>query len=50
LKLTSISGKSGSTFHMTPGTSVTGVMNITTFFSKAADAAPPATTPASAKR
>jgi len=50
LKLTSISGKSGSTFHMTPGTSVTGVMNITTFFSKAADAAPPASTPASAKR
>jgi type IV pilus assembly protein PilO len=46
MKLTSISSKSGTTFHMTPGTSVTGVMTITTFFSKAADATPPAATPA----
>lgn len=39
LKLASISSKTGTTnFHMVPGTSVTGVMTITTFFSKTADA------------
>ncbi len=39
LKLTSIANKTGTTnFHMVPGTSVTGVMTITTFFSKTADA------------
>lgn len=39
LKLASITNKTGTTnFHMVPGTSVTGVMTITTFFSKTADA------------
>jgi type IV pilus assembly protein PilO len=39
LKLASITSKTGSTnFRMVPGTSVTGVMTITTFFSKTADA------------
>jgi type IV pilus assembly protein PilO len=37
LKLQGIA-KSASTFHMSPSSSVTGVMTITTFFSKAADA------------
>ena len=46
MKLTSIANKSGGTYRMTPGTSVSGVMTITTFFSKAADATPPAATPA----
>jgi type IV pilus assembly protein PilO len=52
LKLTSTaSTSSNATYRMTPGTSVTGVMNVTTFFSKAADAAPPAAAPAApAKR
>jgi len=39
LKLQGIASKSGTNFHMTAGSSVTGVMTITTFFSKAADAA-----------
>jgi type IV pilus assembly protein PilO len=48
MKLTSVASKqAGSTFRMTPGTSVTGTITITTFFSKAADA--PATTAAGAK-
>ncbi|HSZ00500.1 MAG TPA: type 4a pilus biogenesis protein PilO [Terriglobales bacterium] len=39
LKLASITSKTGTTnFRMVPGTSVTGVMTITTFFSKTADA------------
>jgi Tfp pilus assembly protein PilO len=43
MKLSSAAGKQQSaTYRMTPGTSVTGVMTVTTFFSKAADAAPPA--------
>lgn len=52
LKLTGIDPTSqtgGTKFHMTPGTSVTGVITITTFFTKAADqqAAPvPAAAPA----
>ena len=52
LKLTSTATKgSNASYRMTPGTSVTGVMTVTTFFSKAADAAPPAAAaPASAKR
>jgi type IV pilus assembly protein PilO len=37
LKLTGVGEKNGSTFHMTPGTSVTGTFTITTFFTKAAD-------------
>ena len=48
LKLTGIGSKAGGTsnFHMAAGTSVTGVMTITTFFSKTADApASTATTP-----
>ncbi len=48
LKLTGIGSKAGGTsnFHMVAGTSVTGVMTITTFFSKTADAtASTATTP-----
>jgi len=50
LKLSSAATKS-STYRMTPGTSVSGVMTVTTFFSKAADAPPStAATPASAKR
>jgi Tfp pilus assembly protein PilO len=51
LKLTSVAKASNATYRMTPGTSVTGVMTVTTFFSKAADAAPPAAAPAApAKR
>ena len=51
LKLTSVAKASSAGYRMTPGTSVTGVMNVTTFFSKAADAAPPAAAaPAPAKR
>ena len=51
LKLTSVAKASNANYRMTPGTSVTGVMNVTTFFSKAADAAPPAAAaPAPAKR
>jgi Tfp pilus assembly protein PilO len=43
MKLTSAASKQqNATYRMTPGTSVTGVMTVTTFFSKAADAAPPA--------
>jgi Tfp pilus assembly protein PilO len=50
LKLSSAATKS-STYRMTPGTSVSGVMTVTTFFSKAADAPPStAATPAPAKR
>jgi Tfp pilus assembly protein PilO len=50
LKLSSAATKS-STYRMTPGTSVSGVMTVTTFFSKAADAPPStAATPPSAKR
>ena len=42
LKLTGIGGTNGRPqFHMTPGTSVTGTMTITTFFTKAADEQPP---------
>jgi type IV pilus assembly protein PilO len=41
LKLVSVASKStSSTFRMTPGTSVTGAITITTFFSKTAEAAP----------
>ena len=49
MKLTSVATKlgSGTNFRMTPGTSVTGTITITTFFSKPADA--PATTGAGAK-
>jgi type IV pilus assembly protein PilO len=51
LKLTSVAKGSNANYRMTPGTSVTGVMTVTTFFSKAADAAPPAAAPAApAKR
>jgi type IV pilus assembly protein PilO len=49
LKLSSIGDKAGSsTFHMTPGTSVTGVFTITTFFTKAADQPEATTTPVAA--
>ncbi len=42
MKLVSAMSKNSNVaYRMTPGTSVTGVMNITTFFSKAADATPP---------
>ena len=42
MKLVSTMSKNSNVaYRMTPGTSVTGVMNITTFFSKAADATPP---------
>jgi Tfp pilus assembly protein PilO len=48
LKLSNAATKAGSTtYRMTPGTSVTGVMTVTTFFSKAADV-PPATAPTAA--
>lgn len=51
LKLSSVAAKSSATFRMTPGTSVAGVMTVTTFFSKAADAPPPkAATAAPVKR
>jgi Tfp pilus assembly protein PilO len=50
LKLSSAATKSGATYRMTPGTSVAGVMTVTTFFSKAADAPPPAAATAPAKR
>ena len=39
LKLTGLASKGTSNFHVTPGSSVTGIMTITTFFSKSADAA-----------
>jgi Tfp pilus assembly protein PilO len=41
LKLSSAATKVGGTYRLTPGTSVSGVMTVTTFFSKAADAPPP---------
>ena len=41
MKLTSAASKAGSTYHMTPGTSVTGILTVTTFFSKPADAPAP---------
>ncbi len=48
MKLTSVMAKTAnSTFRMTPGTSVTGTITITTFFSKNADA--PASAAAGAK-
>jgi Tfp pilus assembly protein PilO len=51
MKLTSAASKAGTTYRMTPGTSVAGVLTVTTFFSKPADASAPSTaTPASAKR
>ena len=51
LKLSSAAKSSNASYRMTPGTSVTGVMTVTTFFSKAADAVPPAAAPAApAKR
>ena len=46
LKLKGISSKNNTTFHMNPSSSVTGTMNITTFFSKASDAASSSTTTA----
>ncbi|MGA8034398.1 MAG: type 4a pilus biogenesis protein PilO [Candidatus Acidiferrales bacterium] len=42
MKLTSVAKNSNTTFRMTPGTSVTGTITITTFFSKTADTAPAA--------
>jgi Tfp pilus assembly protein PilO len=51
LKLSSAATRSGGTYRMTPGTSVAGIMTVTTFFSKAADAPPPtAATAAPVKR
>ncbi len=51
LKLTSAATRQAGTYRLTPGTSVVGIMTVTTFFSKPADAAAPSTaTPASAKR
>jgi type IV pilus assembly protein PilO len=52
LKLVSVANKASTNFHMSAGTSVTGTMTVTTFFSKSADAPAPATsTPAApAKR
>jgi len=48
LKMTGLT-TSAAKFHTTPGSTVTGTMMITTFFTKAADApAPAATTPAAA--
>jgi len=44
LKLQGLSKGSTSNFHMAAGSSVTGIMTITTFFSKAADAASAQTT------
>jgi type IV pilus assembly protein PilO len=44
LKLKGISSKTNTTFKMNPSSSVTGIMNITTFFSKASDAASGSTT------
>jgi type IV pilus assembly protein PilO len=44
LKLQGLATKGTSNFHVTAGSSVTGVMTITTFFSKAADAASTKTT------
>jgi Tfp pilus assembly protein PilO len=49
LKLSSVATKS-STYRLAPGASVSGVMTVTTFFSKAADAPPPAAAAAPAKR
>jgi Tfp pilus assembly protein PilO len=42
LKLTGISGTTGApTFQTTPGTTITGTMTVTTYFSKPADEQPP---------
>ncbi|HEY4949808.1 MAG TPA: type 4a pilus biogenesis protein PilO [Candidatus Acidoferrales bacterium] len=49
LKLSSVATKS-SAYRLAPGASVSGVMTVTTFFSKAADAPPPAAAAAPAKR
>ncbi|HXZ11229.1 MAG TPA: type 4a pilus biogenesis protein PilO [Candidatus Sulfotelmatobacter sp.] len=49
LKLTGIGAASGTTkYHLSPGTSVTGTMTITTFFTQAAQAAAPAPAAAAA--
>jgi type IV pilus assembly protein PilO len=51
LKLTSVgSNNANSRFHMAPGTSVTGTLTITTFFTKAADAAAATPTSGPARR
>ena len=51
LKLTSVvSSNANSRFHMAPGTSVTGTVTITTFFTKAADTATTTPTSGPAKR
>jgi len=49
LKLQGIANKTNSNFHMAAGSSVTGVMTITTFFSKAADTAASPTTTSTTK-
>jgi type IV pilus assembly protein PilO len=41
MKLRSSASTSGTVYRMTPGTSVSGVITVTTFFSKPADAPPP---------
>jgi type IV pilus assembly protein PilO len=46
LKLKGIASKTGTNFKINPSSSVTGVMNITTFFSKGSDAASASTTTA----
>lgn len=48
LKLEGIAKASNATFRLNPGASVTGIFTITTFFTKAADAPAPATTPTAA--
>jgi len=48
LKLDGIAKASSATFRLNPGSSVTGIFTITTFFTKAADAPAPTTTPTAA--
>jgi len=48
LKLEGIAKANNAAFRLNPGASVTGIFTITTFFTKAADAPAPATTPTAA--
>ena len=46
LKMAAVTSSNAGNFHMTPGTSVKGDFTVTTFFTKASDSQPAATSPA----
>jgi Tfp pilus assembly protein PilO len=46
MKMSAVTSAQGTTFHMTPGTSVNSTFTITTFFTKSSDAQPAAAAPA----